>query len=288
MVLTAAVAALMVGPVCDAAPLTLSVAAPRVHYSALERLDSGEVANSESGLLSGFNVSLGATPMAAAATGGPRDPGCGEGDSPCGWQWLGTAERLTGVVAYNGRTQGGLPLRTRSTIGRDDLALAAWRSMAVAGPWQGRLVLRLGQRRVDRAIAPTLRSAALGEVLRWRYLQLGADARWPLGGGWAALAGARLEQGLWARLDVDFHGWADAMKLNPTRGHLGHAVALGLAHDAAGGWGLRLEWRRERQQAGASAWQTAWYAGQAVSRMRYPGSIQVADGVEIRVSVTWR
>lgn len=285
--LGAAVAAALGAPVAGAAPLTLSIAAPELDYDAVERLDSGAVANRETGRLTGLKLSLAMAAPPAGDAGQTRGDACDEGACTPDWQLHATAERLTGVVAYQGHTQGGLPLRARSTIGRDDIALGATRAVPAAGPVQGQLVLRLGQRRVDRAIAPTMRSSALGEVLRWRYVQLGADLRWPLAWGWAARAAAHLEQGLWSRLDVDFHGWADDMRLRPARGQLGHGTALGLVYDAAGGWGLRLQWRRERHPFGASAWHTAWHAGQPVARMHYPGSVQVAEGVEIQVSHTW-
>jgi hypothetical protein len=243
-----------------------ATSAVRGPYRAIERLDDGSTANTESGPLTGAHLT-------AWREGG-------------GWRIGIAADRLSGRVDYRGRSQVGLPVRTHSRIGIDEIALDASRSLALVDTVTATATAAAGQRRIDRRIEPSLLSTPLTEVLNWRFAQIGAQARWAVSDRWTAAVGIRIEQGLTAKLDVDFHGVAEPVRLAPTLGHPGHRLNLELGRTIANDLGLVLIATHSRQAYGASSWQDYRRGGATVSRVRYPGSTQRLD--DIALALTWR
>lgn len=235
-------------------------------YTAVERLAGGQVANAERGRLSGFGLA-GRWPLPLATVG-------------LSWQ------QLQGGVDYQGRTQFGWPIRTRSQIDWQEGRLSAQRPLATTGPLQWQVDATLGMRRLSRRIAPTLLSTPLSETLDWAHLQLGLHARWACPAGWAVQAAAQLEQGLGTRLSVDFHGLADAARVRPGRAQLGHAAQLGLVRELPAGLSLHLQWTQARQAYGGSEWVAQTRAGLPVGQLRYPGSSQGLDSLSL--GLRWR
>ena len=234
-------------------------------YTAVERLAGGQVANAERGRLSLQVAALG--PLA-------------------GGHWRLSAQALQGRVDYEGRSQIGWPIRSSSQIDAQEARLSALRPLGVTGPLQWQAEASLGWRRLSRRIAPTLLSTPLSETLDWGHLQLGLHSRWAWAAGWSAEAGAQLEQGLAARLAVDFHGLADAARVTPGRARIGHAVQLGLARDGPGGLSLHLQWGQARQAYGGSDWVPQTRAGLPIGQLRYPGSSQGLDSLSL--GLRWR
>ena len=238
----------------------------QARYSAVERLDGGQVANQEHGDLAGAR--LGGLWHTARSS------------------WGLSLQQLQGKVAYAGRTQLGLPIRSSSQIDLQELLLEAGHPVLAAGPWRVGARAALGQRRIHRSIAPTLLSTPLTETLEWRHAQLGLQADWQAGGGWFANADLRLEQGLAARLAVDFHGLADPAWVQPGHAGLGHSLGLGVGRAWPNGLSLQLQYSQARQPYGASPWVLQTRGGLAVGQLRYPGSSQGLDALAF--SLNWR
>lgn len=241
-------------------------AAVQARYNAVERLDGQQVANAEHGDLAGAR--LGGRWRTAQAS------------------WGLSLQQLQGKVDYAGRTQLGLPIRSRSQIDLQDWWLDFRQPVLAAGPWRIDATAALGQRRIHRRIAPTLLSTPLTETLDWCHAQLGAHAHWQAGGGWFAGADLRLEQGLAARLAVDFHGLADNTSVRPGHGAIGHSAALAVGRAWPKGLSLQLQYSQARQPYGASAWAPQTRGGVPAGQLRYPGSSQGLDALALGLS--WR
>ena len=240
----------------------------RARYHAIERFDNGATANSETGALDGGRGTLW------------WDAGS--------WRAGVSASRLAGSIAYAGRSQIGLPVRTTTHLGIDEAALDAGWSLGTQGDLSAGVTGALGVRRVDRAIAPSLFSTPLTEVLHWRFAQLGAQARWAFAPGWFALASAGIEHGLGARLAVDFHGVADPVRLSPGHGGLGHRFDLGLGHEIAPGVTFGLRAGTARQRYGGSPAEPYRRNGQVVGQASYPGSTQRQTDLQLVLTMEWR
>jgi hypothetical protein len=249
----------------------VSAAAVHGRYEALERLADGSTANRETGALDGGRLRA-----------GWRD---------AAWALDVALERLTGRVDYQGRSQLGWPIRSHTRLAVDEMMLESRWAGLDTRPVDIALVAALGQRRITRRIAPTWLSTPLTEALDWRFAQAGALARWAPGEGWMLEAEARIEQGLDARLAVDFHGQADAVDLRPGTGTLGQRVEIGLGRQfgLAGGIALALNLRasQARQPYGASPWVAHHRAGQVIGQVRYPGSTQRLDAVMLALDLRW-
>jgi hypothetical protein len=256
----------MASPADGGAEWAVGAAAVHSRYLAVERLDDGSTADTESGPLTGARLTAW------------RDVG--------GWHIGVAADHLDGRIAYRGRSQIGFPIRTHSRIAIDEVGLDASRSLALTDAVTATAAAAAGQRRIDRRIAPSLLSTPLTEVLTWRFVQIGGHARWAMTERWTAAVGIRIEQGLSARLDVDFHGAADPVSLAPTWGHPGHRLNLEVGRTVTDDLTLALTASHARQAYGASSWQDYRRGGVAVSRVRYPGSVQRLD--DLGLAVTWR
>lgn len=235
-------------------------------YRSTERLVDGTVANTESGRLDGGRLHL-----------WWREPS---------WRAGLSLGQQAGTVRYQGRAQIGFPVRTRTDIGIDEVALT--------GQWVARdatassitLDAALGLRRIDRSIAASLRSTPLTEVLRWRFAQIGAQAHWRLGDDWFAGTRIAVERGIGARLAIDFHGFADPAALTPGNGD-GHTIGIELGRTIGPGTTLRLQASSSRQKYGASGWRDYTRGGLVAGHVHYPGSVQRVGSVRLLFEKNW-
>lgn len=172
------------------------------------------------------------------------------------------ASAAGGTLAYEGRTQAGVPLATDSRH-RDFEAGLAWRPLAAAAWGEGWLVLRtLQQRRhiISTATARGLteRSDLVMAGLRWSHAFDAADWRWQ----------PSLELSTSARhqLQVGFGGIFDDATM---RGGRRHEAVLDLQVSAPSSpWSFGLAWSHSRQSA--SSTQTLSRNGAAVGTVRHP------------------
>jgi hypothetical protein len=245
----------------------LDAAVVQGRYDAAERFTNGAIANAEVGTLKGGQIGV--------------------------W-WAGPAGRLgfdlaqlTGTVGYNGHSQIGFPIRTRTRIGLDEYSLAGHWHGFDAGPFSGTLTAALGVRRIERRIAPTLLTTPLTEVLNWRFARLGGQAHWVPASAWFVDIDASVEKGLRARLAVDFHGVADATELSPGRSSLGHRLGVELGRELGPDFKLKLRIGRSRQAYGESESKAYSRGGHAVGQVHYPGSKQSLNQVMLTFEMVW-
>jgi hypothetical protein len=229
-----------------AAPLSgngIAVSAAVLHRRLVERTDDGSRLVTESGELLRLQVRAERT----LAGGGAVE---------------GAASAAAGTLDYDGHTQGGAPLATRSR--HRDLGLqAGWRPLAPAS-W-GELWLSLQALQQRRDIASTSQAQGLRETsmlllpgLRWRHAFEAAGWRWQ--------PALELRASARHRLEVDSGGLFDTADLEG-----GRRRELGLALDAAplgSAWSFGLAWSHARQSA--SPVQTLSQGGVPVGTVRQP------------------
>ncbi|TFZ06943.1 hypothetical protein EZ313_10090 [Ramlibacter henchirensis] len=145
---------------------------------------------------------------------------------------------IGGDLDYDGQTQAGVPLTTRTRQGESGADLM-WRPHAPA-PW-GEGWLTLGLLANRRVIESTPIAGGLDEVstaamagLRWRSPQLAPAS------GWNARVEAEARVSVWHRLDVDFYGVLDRTHFEGARKRM--LVARLLASPADSPWEWGLEW----------------------------------------------
>jgi hypothetical protein len=186
-----------------------------------------------------------------------------------------------GSVAYDGRTQFGLPLQTRTQWRREALALDAhaWsRLPGLPDTLQLGAALQLRSWRSRRAIQPTfftseliesfsVADAGLGPAVRWAWGD-GARARWQLDARWLAVRPYRQV------LRVQAPGVFDPVVLAPARrsGSQGElALAWRPAPGPVGAWQVQAAWAHERFQAGPSDLALVQRGPVPVGLVVYPG-----------------
>lgn len=249
-----------------AAGFTLEAGPAAGRYDSVERLGGMAVLNRETGSLRG-------AVLAARAEGGPLAFGL-------------RVERLAGTVAYEGRTQIGLPLSTETRLVRRSAEI----TLAPADPWplfglQWRPALGWQGLRVHRAIQPSAVSTALTETLRRHALGLSMQAAATAGRlAWTAEAG-----GAWPvsqRLAVDSFGVLDRFALQPEGGDR-LTLRLAVAWALGGGWRLQAEGGRERDRVGASPAALVTRGGVPAAISLYPGSRQWSGRAGLAIVHTW-
>lgn len=237
------------------AQATWGVSAGPVHRRLVERADDGSRLLEESGPL--LRLSLqGQLPLAG------------------GGAVSGQAAVATGDLDYEGRTQGGTPVGTR-TGHRDLEASVAWRPWAPAGWGEAWLSLRALEQR--RQIASTPRAIGLHETstlwmpgLRWMNTFES--------GGWQWQPSVALHASVRHRLQVRYGSAFDASDL---KGGRRTDLLLGLAASSAGSpWRWSIEWSHARQPA--SDWQPLYRSGLRAGNVRQP-RIEI-DDVAVRVT----
>jgi hypothetical protein len=174
----------------------------------------------------------------------------------------------SGTLDYDGRTQGGMLLRTDT--GHRDLDITlAWRPLPAAAWGEAWLVLRTEQQR--RQIASTTVARGLRETsllvmpgLRWSHAFEAASWRWQ--------PSLELRASVHHDLQVDFGGVFDGASLD---GGTRREAALGLdVASPASPWAFGVAWTRARQSA--SPTQTLLRGGVPVGTVRQP-RIEIDD-----------
>ena len=244
----------------------LSLEATHGHYESIERLGDGTVANTESGRLEGGRAHF------------------WWHTSP--WRIGMALGHQEGRIKYLGLSQIGLPIRTNTRIKIDEAAVTGQWTVVSDTSVSVKLNAALGLRRIDRSIAASLRSTPLTEVMHWRFVQFGAQAHRDLGSGWFVGANILVEQGVGARLAIDFHGFADPVTVSPGSGR-GHTIGMELGRVVGPGTTLRLQANSSRQRYGSSAWRDYTRGGLVAGQVRYPGSVQRLDSVRLVLTKTW-
>ncbi|OYV00073.1 MAG: hypothetical protein CFE45_10540 [Burkholderiales bacterium PBB5] len=242
----------------DAPALAVQARALSTRYHAVERLNGSFPLNQDNGTLHGQG--LGLTLRQA------------------GWRGALTADWQHGGLDYDGLTQLGLPLHTRSDLSQRDLAL--WAGPAAAWDWPvgwAQAELGLSERRQIRRIRATAHSLPTDETLS-RTLA-GARLRWttPLGSAapnWQAQAQLGGHWPLAQRLAVDSFGVLDRYQLQPrARGTVD--LGLQLAWQASPGSRWQLGWQVRQDRVGASDAQLVLRGGKPAGIASYPGVSQL-------------
>lgn len=230
-------------------------------YRATERSSAGGVINEERGYLPGF---------AATVQGQHR-----------GWLLQGRYGRSKNDVQYQGYTQIGIPLSTRTQLAVHQTELRASHPWPLVGELNGVGTLGIDHLRMDRNILPALGSLPLQEVLDSTRLLLGVGVQhalpslpWGDGGMPGQFsAGVEILPAVRNRIAVNSLGLYDPITLAPAR-------------QTDWRWHAKAEWRlmsqvrlslgvaQERFQPGGSAVDIWRQNGVAVAGVRYPGSVQ--------------
>lgn len=185
-----------------------------------------------------------------------------------------TAGVAAGRLDYQGQTQGGAPVATRT--GQRDLdAALAWRPFAPGAWGEGWVTLQLLSQR--RQIASTAAAGGLRETsqllmsgLRWTHAWTAA--------GWRFAPAAELRASVWHRLDVEAGGAFDDAEL---KGGPRRELALRIDAKAADSpWTFGLEWTRSRESA--SPRQDLFRDGARIGTIRQPKIEMDTVGVQVR------
>lgn len=192
------------------------------------------------------------------------------------------ATRLQGDVAYDGRTQVGVPLRTRSDLQLDRLRLEWAPSMlateGAAGRWQ--LSVGLGRQRLDRGIRASANALPLREVLTNTTAGLALAWQAALSGATSLHLRAQLDWPLSQHLRVDSFGVLDVYRLRPGP-RLQSGLSLELLHGLDTNWALVLRARIDAGRVGASEPVLVLRDGRPAALSRYPGSRQRASSLAL-------
>ncbi|HEU0201367.1 MAG TPA: hypothetical protein VFR86_13155, partial [Burkholderiaceae bacterium] len=244
----------------------VSVGAVQQRYRSIERFPSGAVFNEETGTLRG---------------------GAADVRVPLGsWAFAVEGMRASGTVDYDGRTQIGLPLQTRT-----ELRHTAYSMLVLSNVWTDVLQLGagVGRREIDRRIQPTPPSAlypagtqGLNERLRSTEWRLAARVFWPL------FPGSRLSlEGDWlyntdGRLKADFLGAFDNTTV-PLKDWSAWAARLAWTH-RFGPVQLRAyhEWHRFEPPA-SGAQPLSINGSDAGATFTYPGSEQRIRSIGLQI-----
>jgi hypothetical protein len=162
------------------------------------------------------------------------------------------ASFAAGDLHYDGQTQAGIPLTTRT--GQTEVAAdLMWRPHAPAA-W-GQAWLTLGLLANRRAIHSTPIAGGLDEVstaafvgLRWRSPVFESAPRWN------THVEAEARTSVWHRLDVDFHGLLDRTHFEGARKRMLTLRLLASPADSAWEWGLEWSglWQPQSKAVGVS------------------------------------
>jgi hypothetical protein len=242
----------------QAADVTLDVAPIRADYRATERSASNTVLNEETGTLQGLSL------RAEARRSVDR--------------LAFDVSNRQGTINYQGATQIGLPITTKTDLRIVDYALSyesydrPLSELDRAWGWSG--IVSVGSRHIERDILPTLVSTALSETLTWRYARFGTRLEYLPSDKVSVDAHAAFERGLNGTLDVNFHGLADNTTVYPSDAN-GYGVGLNVQWRAARHITIGASYDLHDQKYGASPTRNLTQSGVAIGQLRYPGSKQI-------------
>jgi hypothetical protein len=255
--------ALFAGPASAEATVDVEIELKVASYRAEETLPGGFVFNREEGTLPGLTLAV--------------------GQSVSNWAYSLGFDYYGGSVGYEGFTQVGLPLTTRT-----DLDIGRLRAEVGPGTdWPlgvGSLDLRVGLSYawIRRGIQPARASLALTETMRWTDVH--ANLNWRIADGpWAFSAGATV-------------AWPIAIELEVASGGVFDNYALKPGRELQGGWRVAVQrelpsWGRlelavadEILRFGASEAVVITRAGVPAAISSYPGSKQSL----LNLSVGWQ
>ena len=260
-------------PVDAAAPAwQLQAKLASLRYTAQEKNALGSVLNTETGSL----------PSAQLSLRHQRGPWVVE---------LGFSQAAN-TIAYNGFTQLGLPLLTRTELAWTQAHANVGYHYPIAAQSSVLLGAGLVQRNIDRNILATAGSLPLRETLQSTQLSLqamvqGGAAKAVLGpGSLSWQAGVQLLPSLRHRLKVDSFGLYDTITLSPAR-NTDWKVSAGFAFALNPVWSVGADISHQSLRPGASSTEVWTKSGVPSASVRYPGSVQSATGLAISLRASY-
>jgi len=240
------------------------VATIDIHYQAIEHAANGSIADQEKGPLSGAEARLG---LRAG-------------------KFLCDADALTasGSLSYAGMSDIGFPIATTTSLHFNDTSVGCGRRFVPANADGFDVGVRIGERRIDRAIEASFLSSGLGELLKAPYMRFGANYEHRFPHGIRAYVEGELEHGFSETLNIDFESYADNTTLHPG-GRFGGDALLGTRWYPARWASLGIEYEFDRETYGASDPQTLNRAATSIGTVRYPGSVQRWTTARILIGV---
>ncbi|HEB80255.1 MAG TPA: hypothetical protein ENI71_00070 [Chromatiales bacterium] len=240
--------------------VSLAFSATQFHY---EESVNGGVLDRENGLLPGLDAGLGYARGAWFAHGALRYHG--------------------DAVDYDGQTQSGILVASRTNEGILDVSLLGGHRWRRLGRWRVSAYGGLGYRRWQRDIRSTPIASGVFETYRWGYgflgatigRRLGARARWSLDG--------RVSRTMGARVAVDFKGAFDSVSLAPGARFAGR-LALRFAYRLARAWSVQAVPYVEWWNLGQSSARPLTRGGASFGSMFEPRSETRVIGFELGVS----
>lgn len=186
------------------------------------------------------------------------------------WQAHGRLAYHRGTVDYDGQTQSGVQVLSRSDAAILDFSVRGGYRLAAIGPWRSSVYGGLGYRHWERDIHSTSQAIGVSEVYRWGYGFVGGTLGRAVGAHGTLTLDARVTRSFAAQVGVNFGGQFDGQTLGVGDGFAGR---LGLRFDypLSRGWGLKagpyVEW---------------WNLGQGASRPLTQGRVTVGSVFEPR------
>ncbi|MEJ2793931.1 hypothetical protein WAE56_10965 [Iodobacter sp. LRB] len=246
--------ALLISPCIHAAEFSIQPAVATLHYQAEEHNQIGTVINQESGHLPQFEISMQAK------------------EAP--WLIKIDYSRAEGDVNYQGYTQMGIPLTTRT-----ELNIESWQALLgyqwqVADQQQITLGAGLNGLQIDRHILPALGSLPLNETLNSQRFVLSLSWQWQMDALPVAL-NTQLDilPQHQNRLTVDTQGLYDTIELD-TDQHTDWRWALDAEWRCTPNARLGIGLAYQSYQPGSSQQGILKRNGLAAATVRYPGSDQ--------------
>lgn len=175
-------------------------------------------------------------------------------------------EFMDGVVTYDGQTQGGTPLTTRSKERIANLQALFRFKMDAESLLEKTLIVGFGYREWRRTIRPTNITIGLTEIYRWPYMTLGGAATLWRSGSRSVGVDARWLRPIHPSMAVDLAGYD------------GVSLALGAKNSARISFPVRLASETQQRWAVTPYWES-WRLGRSADRVLTSGGVATTTTV---------
>lgn len=169
-------------------------------------------------------------------------------------------ELMDGVIEYDGQTQGGTPLTTRSEERIINMEALIRHKLDTKSQLEKTLIAGFGYREWRRTIRPTNITIGLTEIYRWPYLTLGGAATLWRSGLRSVGVDARWLRPIHPSMAVDLAGYD------------GVSLALGAKNSARLSFPMRLASKPQQRWTITPYWES-WRLGRSADRVLTSGGV---------------
>jgi hypothetical protein len=241
----------------------LDVGFSLVDFDYQEFADNGRLLNHETGKLSGAVIYFAQT-------------------SPIG-NLVAALSSYSNEVDYQGRTQSGFPVRTRTKENNLDFSLQVERPFQVANQGGYYLYGGLGYHRWDRAIQSTATAYGLFETYQWMYGSMGVRKAFALTQRSTGSVDYRLTYPIHPEVEIDAHRLFDEKVLYPV-GQVGDRVSMAWQYQFRRAMSIRIQPYMERWRFSRSQTEIMTRQGVKTGYLFEPQSETIIRGVTVYFS----